>query len=254
VLRGDLGTDVFAWSLGDQNATLGTANAGGSNAYGINTGIKVSDTGLVTISGGTFTISKSTEGISGGAMVLRGGTLQITASDDGLSISRGTDAMSADDGSTLAIQGGTLVINATGDGIDVNGSATMSGGEVYVYGPTTSANAAIDYNGSFVISGGTLAAAGSSGMAQAPSTSSGQNSLMVNLTSSRTANTVFRVQKSDGTVLLSLTPPKSYQSVVFSSPDLVKGASLAVYTGSTLYQKVTLSTTSSVTTLGSGTR
>ena len=78
----------------------------------------------------------------------------------------------ATDTPLLTIAGGYTVVNAAGDGLDSNGNIVMTGGVIYVFGPSDNGNGAIDYgdgNYSMTISGGTLLAVGSSGMAQAPS-------------------------------------------------------------------------------------
>lgn len=232
-------------------------------------GIKVGDTGSLTVRDGTITVVKSREAVSGGTFTLEGGSLRLTASDDGLSISRGTDAMSADDGSRLYLRGGYVVIDATGDGIDVNGSGEMSGGTVIVNGPSANGNGALDVNGTFAVSGGFFVAVGSSGMATAPSTTSTQVSALVNLGASRSAGTLVHLKDATGKELLTFAPAKSYQSVLFTSPALAKGTSYSLYTGGsstgtakdglysggaytagTLAQDFTTSTTSTVNEVG----
>ena len=68
-------------------------------------------------------------------------------------------------------------------------------------------------------------------MAEAPSTSSTQYSVMVNFNSPISANTVINIQTSTGTVIFSFKPTKQYQSVVFSSSALTKGTTYYVYVG-----------------------
>ncbi len=63
------------------------------------------------------------------------------------------------------ITGGDITITE-GDGFDSNGSASMTGGTLIIYGPTGNGNGAIDA-GSFDVSGGTLLAGESAGMAGA---------------------------------------------------------------------------------------
>lgn len=55
---------------------------------------------------------------------------------------------------------------AGGDGIDSNGDLNVSGGEIYVSGPTSDGDSALDYDGAATITGGAIVAAGYSGMAQ----------------------------------------------------------------------------------------
>ncbi|QPC82033.1 carbohydrate-binding domain-containing protein [Phototrophicus methaneseepsis] len=131
----------------------------------------------------------------------------------------------------IYFNGGTIVIDAEGDGIDANGSIEMSGGVVIVNGPTMSMNGALDYNVSFNITGGTLVAVGSNGMAQAPSQSSTQYVMMVNLDASQPEGTLLHIESSDGESILTFAPTKAYQSIVVSSPDIEEGATYTIYTG-----------------------
>lgn len=64
-----------------------------------------------------------------------------------------------------------------------------TGGTILVCGPTGNGNGALDYDGSCEITGGILVAAGSSGMAEAPGSSSSQCSLMVTYSSTQPAGT-----------------------------------------------------------------
>jgi hypothetical protein len=109
---------------------------------------------------------------------------------------------------------------------------TMSGGTAIVNGPVSNNNGALD-TGSFNITGGFLLAVGSAGMAEAPSETSTQYSVIYNLASTQAAGTLVHVESEDGEELLTFAPTKSYQSVVFSSPDLEYGESYAVYSGGT---------------------
>jgi len=198
--------------------------------------------GKLVIEGGIFDITKSYEGVESGEgnLTISGGTLHIKASDDGINLAGGGDGSGYhnDTGSDYSsdtycvyISGGYIYINATGDGLDANGSVSMTGGTLLIDGPTSSGNSALDYDGSFYISGGTLLAAGSSGMAQATSSSSSQYSVSVTFSSTKSSSTLFNIQTSDGEEIVTYKPSKSYQSVVFSSSSLEKGASYSVYSG-----------------------
>jgi len=142
----------------------------------------------------------------------------------------GQDNFNSSGNNYLNINGGFLAINAMGDGLDINGSINMTGGVVIVNGPTANDNGALDHVG-FKMTGGFLIAVGSSGMAQAPDTSSTQYSVMINLTSSQTANTMVHIETEDGEEILTFVPTKAYQSVVLCSPKLKNGLTYIVYCG-----------------------
>ena len=197
----------------------------------------------IEINGGDIGITKSYEGIESAVITINGGDIHITASDDGINVAGGNDGSGMtgwpgrpDDFTStgdycLYINGGYVVANTVGDGIDVNGAIVMTGGDVIVNGPTNSGNGALDYDRSFQITGGFLLAVGSAGMAQAPDNSSTQFSGLLNLSSSKSAGTLVHLQTSGGQTIFTFSPAKPYQSVVFSSPELIEGGEYEVYLG-----------------------
>ncbi len=200
-----------------------------------------SDSSLV-IAGGSINILKSYEGIESAVITINDGNIHLIASDDGINTAGGVDrsAMNGRPGQNnfensgnyyLYINGGIITIYADGDGIDSNGPIDMTGGTVIVNGPTNNANGALDYGGAFTITGGLLVAVGSSGMAQAPSASSTQYSVMVNFSAVQSAGNLVHIETESGQEILSFVPSKPYQSVVLSSPDLQNGSTYIVYTG-----------------------
>uniref|UniRef100_A0A4Y8Q008 Carbohydrate-binding domain-containing protein n=2 Tax=Paenibacillus athensensis TaxID=1967502 RepID=A0A4Y8Q008_9BACL len=207
------------------------------------------DTAL-TIAGGSVNITKSYEGIESALITIDDGTVNVTSNDDGLNVSTGGDK--------LAINGGEVTVDAEGDGLDSNASIVMTAGHVVVYGPTANNNGALDYDGTFEISGGTLIAAGSSGMAMAPSDTSAQLSVGMTYSTAQAAGTEIAVKDASGAIVASVTPTKTYQSVVISSPDLQKNGAYTLYAGGqkvvdfTLASQVTWVNESGVTTAPSG--
>ena len=131
----------------------------------------------------------------------------------------------------LYINGGYIWVDADGDGLDINGAIEMTDGVVLVNGPTENMNGALDYDGGFNISGGFLVAVGSAGMAQAPRQISSQNSLLINLSCTTAAGTLIHIQNSAGEDILTFAPTKHYQSIAFSSPELVNGETYTISYG-----------------------
>jgi len=216
---------------------------------------------LVAISGGEVTISRSYEGIEGGSISVSGGVINLNATDDGFNAAggadgsssngpRGNDAFATDANKSLVISGGTVTVNSEGDGLDSNGTMTISGGTIYVSGPTNSGNGALDSNGTMTISDGIVVATGSAGMAQVFDQSSTQASLTYTFTSVQQAGTVITLKDASGTVVATFTPGKQYQNVVISAPNLTSGQTYTLYSGETLVESITLSGT--VTSVGSG--
>ncbi len=203
----------------------------------------------VKINNGAINITKSYEGIESAIITINGGDIRVVSSDDGINSAggdgggmpqpgfRGAPGMAPGQGSAAAskywlyINGGYIVVDSGGDGIDVNGSIEMTNGTVIVNGPTVQMNSAVDYDGAFKMTGGFLIATGSSGMAQAPGDSSTQYALLLNLTATQSAGTLVQIRSADGKDVLAFKPTKAFQSIAFSSPALVKGATYDVYLG-----------------------
>jgi hypothetical protein len=201
-----------------------------------------SDTTL-EINGGDLNITRSYEGIESAVITINDGTIHLVASDDGINAVSGTGGAAAggmpgrgqgmfESGNNhLYVNGGYIAMDVMGDGMDINGPIDMTGGVVIVNGPTSNNNGALDYAGAFNLTGGFIVAVGSAGMAQAPSTSSTQYSVVYTFESPQVAGTMVHIETKDGQEILTFVPTKAYQSVVLSSPDLENGSTYLVYSG-----------------------
>jgi hypothetical protein len=129
----------------------------------------------------------------------------------------------------LFINGGIIKINASGDGLDANGYIKMTGWQVYVNGPTSNWNGPLDYDRWFTITGWILIAAWSSGMAQNIWTDSTQYWVLFAFENSEKKWTKFTLQDENNDEIMSFTPEKDYQSVVFSSSALQKWKTYTYY-------------------------
>lgn len=195
----------------------------------------------IEINAGVVRILRSYEGIESRVITINGGDVLVTSSDDGINVADGTGGgpggRPGQQTSTYTgnlyfyMNGGTVTVDAGGDGVDANGAVEMKGGTLLVHGPTASMNAALDYDALFAISGGVVAAAGSSGMAQAPGTNSQQSSVLIFFDARQAAGTLIHVRDSSGAALLTFAPNKDFQTLAFSSPELVKGGSYEVLLG-----------------------
>ncbi len=204
--------------------------------------------GTLEITAGTVTVSKSYEGLEGNFILISGGSIDVTASDDGLNAAGGNDSsgmggpwdkggFSQSQDAGILISGGELLVDAGGDGLDSNGYLTVTGGTVYVDGPTNSGNGALDYAGNASISGGTVIALGAAGMATNFGTSSTQGAILCSASGS--TGTVVSIKDSNGTVLASYTARKSFQTAVISAPGMITGETYTITVG-TSSQTVTL--------------
>ena len=215
----------------------------------------------LTIAGGKIDITRSYEGIEAQTITISDGDIKVRASDDGINAAGGNDSsqqggfgggdpFSSDNSAMISVTGGAIYLNADGDGFDSNGAAQMSGGTLYVDGPTDSGNGALDFGSEFVVTGGTLVAAGASGMAEKPADSSTQTTIQVEL-GSQSAGSTLTVTNSTGNEILSYSPAKAYQNVVISTPQLKQGETYTVYVNGA--EVTSIETTSVVTSQGGST-
>ena len=145
---------------------------------------------------------------------------------------KGGMAAGADESAYLLITGGTLTVKADGDGLDSNGALEVSGGEVYVSGPTSDGDSAIDYGdgSTATITGGTVVALGSTGMAEGFGNSSTQGSMLIS--ASGNAGDTVTLSDSSGKVLCSYVAQKGFACVLVSAPGVEQGKSYTLKVGS----------------------
>lgn len=203
----------------------------------------------LTIAAGEVEITQCYEGLEGQNITVSGGNIKLKATDDGLNAAGGNDAsgeggftgddnfggpmgrpggMSAGNGSVV-ISGGNLYIHSSGDGIDSNGSVTISGGYTVVVGPTNGDTATLDFDTEGVITGGTFIGTGASMMAQTFSRTE-QGVIAVSV-GNQSAQTPITLTDAQGNTVISYTPELSFQVVILSSPNIVKGETYTITVG-----------------------
>ena len=201
------------------------------------------------VSGGEINIAKCYEGLEGQTVTVSGGKVTLTSSDDGINAAGGDnqgvgggfgpDSFSADSKAKITITGGEIHVNASGDGLDSNGDIEISGGTVYVYGPTSNGNGSLDYENNAVITGGTVLIAGSSGMAMNFGSESTQGSILAS-TGNASAGTSVKLTDSSGNVIAEFTPTVSFRTVVISTPDITSDGTYTLTAGDST-QEITMS-------------
>ena len=218
--------------------------------------------GLLIITGGDIDVSKSCEGVEGDKILVTGGDIDVISSDDGFNAAGGSSGsgdnhdgfgdssgsgdnhdgfgggpgmdgvdMDADSDAYILITGGTININADGDGIDSNGCIGITGGSVYVLGPSDNGNGAMDYGICAAITGGEIVAVGGSGMAQGFGDESTQCSALVNFDEWIDAGETITLTDSDGKEVLSYKADKKFNSVVISTSDMKQGDNYTLTVG-----------------------
>ena len=205
--------------------------------------------GLLIITGGDIDVSKSCEGVEGDKILVTGGDIDVISSDDGFNAAGGSSGsgdnhdgfgggpgmggvdMDADNDAYILITGGTININANGDGIDSNGCIGITGGSVYVLGPSDNGNGAMDYGICAAITGGEIVAVGGSGMAQGFGDESTQCSALVNFDEWIDAGETITLTDSDGKEVLSYKVDKKFNSVVIGTSDMKQGETYTLTVG-----------------------
>lgn len=202
--------------INDGNFTINTGDDGIAASYTTDNTIDP----YVTINGGTFDITTTEgEGIeSKSTLTINDGILNINAYDDGLNA-----------GTALYINGGTLYIySQTNDGIDSNGTLTITGGKTIAVGAGNPEEGFDCDNNTFKITGGV--AVGIGGATSMPTENvSTQRAVRLD---GGSANHLIHIEATDGSAeALTFLIPRTYNTMLFSSPKLVSGISYTIYTG-----------------------
>lgn len=195
---------------------------------------------ITQIENGNIDIIKCYEGIEGAIVSISGGKISIISTDDGINAANG-DLKNYS--FYIYISGGNILVDASGDGIDSNGSIEISGGNVVVYGPTFSNNAALDADKGVIVTGGNVIAFGSSGMVESPASNSTQAFITVNL--SKNSSSKFTISDNEGNEIYSIIPKKNYQSIIVSLTEFVNGNTYNIQAGNESYS-ITLSGISNI--------
>jgi hypothetical protein len=213
-----------------------------------NDGIQCEE-GYVVINNGTFTINVADKGIAASYdtdttidpyLTINGGVISITStagegieSKSVLTINKGTITLRTYDdginaGTFIYINGGTIyAYSSNNDGIDSNGKLTVTGGQVISAGAGGPEEGFDCDRNTFKITGGVMIGIG--GATSTPTASiSTQPSVILG---SGTANQLFHIEANDGTETVTFLIPRSYATMLFSSPNLRTGTTYKVYTG-----------------------
>lgn len=215
--------------------------------------------GTLFLNGGSIDISRCTEGFEGKYIIMNDGEYSIVSSDDGLNATGegsmmpggfgGRGGMGSDASEVyMTINGGTLHAEVGGDGLDSNGAAEINGGFIRVCGPENNGNSTLDFDGGFVINGGTVLAAGSSGMAESPSDSSEQNTIVITLSQTYPGGSSFRLVDESGNEIAGASSSKRFDWLCISSPEIKTGGVYTLLVDGIEEASVTVS--ASVTSLG----
>lgn len=255
IASGEVASDKYYIIIENGTFTINSAddgihaNSGNVTLNGGDITIETLDDGITSdystkIQGGTITVNYCYEGIEGSYVEINGGTVKLNyCRDDGINAASDYNVTEY-----IKITGGDIYVNAYGDGIDSNGSITVSGGKVFVDGPSDNGNGSLDSETGIYINGGYVVAVGSSAWVNeaTPKTSSAQYSL-VYAGNTVSAGTTLTLKDASGNTIVSFKTAKASSSVVISAPEITAGT-YTLYAGSGTL--TTFNVSSKVTTVG----
>jgi len=191
--------------------------------------------GNLVIDGGNIHILSSGAGGKGinvnGMLVINDGEITaITTGDIYKYRNDDTKSKAIKSNNDLTIKGGLVyAYSAFERGMDPNGSLTIAGGTVVAIG-SSSFRKGFDYGTTFTITGGTLLGIG--GTASSPTANLCTQNAVV-FTSAIAENTLLNIASSEDKNILTFRIPcaLSKASILFGSPDLVKGARFTISSG-----------------------
>ena len=173
---------------------------------------------LITVSGGTIDIEAvGSDGFeSEGDFVVTGGTLTVVATGDGIKSAN-----------AITVTDGQIYIDATGDAMDSGGTLVIDGGVIVALGGGSGFACGDGYE--VMLNGGTVVATGS-----ANSTPSGSSTQYIAVLGSQSVGTALYLERDDGTDVLTFEVSKAYQSMLFTSPDLLGSRTYTAYKGGSI--------------------
>lgn len=204
--------------INDGTFTINVADKGIAASYDTDTSIDP----YLTINGGTINITSTAgEGIeSKSVLTINSGNISVKTFDDGLNA-----------GTFIYINGGTVYANSSSnDGIDSNGKLTVTGGKVVSIGAAAPEEGFDCDRNTFKITGGILVGMGGATSTPTASVSTQPSVIM----GGGSANQLLHIESNEGAEVLTLQLPKTFTTLLFSSPKLKMGQSYRVYSGGSI--------------------
>ena len=202
----------------------------------------------LVINNGKIEVLESYEGIESNYIQINGGDINITSSDDGISVGREEIKKKQiisgifDIYNLLEINGGNIRIcsdsdrDGTGDGIDSNAEIDISGGNIYVLGPINGYDEALDISIGCDITGGDMILCGVSDTWKNIS----KDTTVVSLTFldiKGKNNDELILKNSSGKIIKKITLEDDYDQITFSNKDIELNEKYTLYkNGQKIYE------------------
>ena len=180
-------------------------------------------------------ISRSYEGLEGSGVTVNGDKTNIVSisEDDGINA-----ASDYSKDNNIIINDGYLRVFASGDGLDANNDLYLNGGTIIVEGPGRM-NGSLDAE-QIYFNGGIVLACSTSGMTERMSATQYTFAYQGNTISE---NTKISIVDTNSNALFSYTLKQSCNQIIFSHPDLAKGQTYYIYSGSTKIASIEMTST-----------
>lgn len=208
--------------------------------------LKAKDDGIhadkkLVINNGKIVVLESYEGIESSYIQINGGDINVTSTDDGISVGgeeiKENKIISGiyDIYNILEINGGNIKIysdsdkDGTGDGIDSNAEININGGSIYVLGPTNDEyDEALDISIRCAITGGDMILCGASDTWKKVSQDTNVVSLtFLNINGKKNDELILR--SSSGKIIRKITLEDDYDQITFSNQDIELNEKYALY-------------------------
>lgn len=153
-------------------------------------------------------------------IVMTSGNVNITSKKTGLY---------AND--NVEINGGNLFCDAETNGIKCKNTVCINGGYSALFGGVKEEKGAIICEGALTVNGGTLFAVGN--VSSVPVNGSRQNVMVMHFQTARAAGVLSRIENNHNNIL-TITSPRPYSMVLFSTAGMTSGLSYSIYEGGTV--------------------
>lgn len=193
----------------------------------------------LSVVNGSIDIKNSYEGLEATSIKINGGSIVINATDDGMNSAGGNDQSAGGDSFAgnnggIDITNGYVVIHSGADGIDVVGPFSMSGGVLFVDGPSKEKSGALDFGSDSLITGGIIVALGFSSTPETFERAS-QGIELIQNSGEFAAGDIISVCDENGNVVLAFKSAREFNGMLISAPQFLTGNSFLICKNANVY-------------------
>ncbi|WMJ86541.1 carbohydrate-binding domain-containing protein [Anaerocolumna sp. MB42-C2] len=201
-----------------------TINSGNLTLSSKKSGIHANSS--LNVTNGHINISQSNTGIDSGIITVLDGNIHLSARDYGIKLTTSKREH------YLAVNGGWIKIDAENNAMDIDGTFFLTNGTVITDGQLINSKGTISKNENLDISGGLFVAAGSQ-ISLTPSNKSTQYTIIYHYPEIIQSKKLCHLADNKNNSIMTFSPDKEYDTLVFSSPDLTQNKPYFLYLGGT---------------------